>query len=103
MPDLDTDKHIDIIQEKGTQFSIKLRSNPQNGYLWKVDNFIDVEGSNILVFDKETTEPLPKYSGCYQHFFFKGDNIGKSKIHMVYKRSWEDNFYDEKYVDVTIS
>lgn len=93
----------DITQEKGSEFDIKLKANPQNGYLWKVNEFVDVEGSSILVFVKETTEPLPKYSGCYQHFYFKGDNVGKSRIHMVYKRSWEDSFYDEKFIDVNIS
>jgi predicted secreted protein len=81
---------------KGNIFEIVLKSNVHGGYLWYCDNTHEKECPLI----KDYSEPLPRYSGTKQHFLFKAQRPGNTKLHFHYKRSWESEEYAQ--VDLII-
>lgn len=80
-------------------FTITLKANTQNGYLWYTEDF-DKDKVKLI---EQIKEPLPMYSGCKQHFKFQSLESGITNISFIYKRSWETNPYNKKYFTVSIS
>lgn len=76
--------------EKGATFEIILKANPHSGYLWYYEG---TGGQRSYSLVTEEMQPLPRYSGTKQHFYFKADSVGLDTIPFVYKRIWEDAPY----------
>ena len=70
-------------------FFLSMKGNPQNGYLWSLDEMKNVE------YISDDMRPLSRYRGTIQTFHFK--SIGKEGnscyIKFIYKRSWETKPY----------
>jgi predicted secreted protein len=80
------------------EFTVTLKSNPQNGYLWYYDGKVDG-----VTFLKEVKEPLSNYTGCKQHFYFLSNTTGSFLLPFIYKRSWERIPYNQTEVNVTVN
>ena len=93
------DDHVNLSVPSASFHEISLRANPQNGYLWYLDKTV----TNGLSFSHDTMEPLSKYRGTIQHFFFDNVDPGNYMIKLLYKRSWEKNPYSTKTFTVTIT
>lgn len=92
---------IEFIESSPYQeFELVLRSNPQNGYLWYPP---DLKDDDIIILLKEIKEPLPKYTGCKQHFFFRSIKQGEKTFEFIYRRSWEEDAYQKKMYKIVIS
>jgi predicted secreted protein len=79
-------------------FNINLKANPQNGYLWYVDNI----SNNIISESNYTIETLPMYRGAIQQFSFKSIIPGTCQIQFIYKRSWENIPYAIKIIEILV-
>jgi predicted secreted protein len=79
-----------------SRIEIALKSNPQNGFMWYLDG-----NSSIVSFLDQQIEPLPRYRGSIQHFFFDVVSTGDDDIRFVYKRSWEKFPYAIKHIVVS--
>ena len=96
-----------IVVRKGETFTITLKSNPQSGYLWYFDAYLDEAGNlnknpTVQIMD-EIKEPLRNYSGSLQHFKFMATNIGITNLSFIYKRSWETTPYTVKEFEILSS
>lgn len=76
--------------QNGSTFTVVLKANPHNGYLWYIDNEVQTAG---IVLEAEKMEPLQTYSGTRQHFSFVAKDVGDYMISFTYKRSWEETSY----------
>ncbi|MFX1420307.1 MAG: protease inhibitor I42 family protein [Promethearchaeota archaeon] len=72
--------------ELGIIFKISLDSNPSTGYQWEVKfdpNYLRLEDRALVLANSKLG------GGGREHFSFKSLKYGKTKIAMLYKRSWE--------------
>jgi inhibitor of cysteine peptidase len=92
-PPLD-DKEQNITVRKGQEFTITLDSNPTSGYKWvpTFNNYM----INIISHNFQPTSPVVIGGSGKDIFTFKARNTGSTVLKMVYKRSWEQQFVDEK-------
>ncbi|MFC2048185.1 protease inhibitor I42 family protein [Chloroflexota bacterium] len=84
------------------EFIIALDSNPTTGYNWEVDYN---ESTLSLVEAKYSPDEKDKGlvgAGGTQYFQFKALKTGKTEITLVYKRSWEADFAEQKVFKVDI-
>lgn len=85
----------------GEQFIIALESNPTTGYMWEAD----FEESFLKLVQDEFQPPEDKDvvgAAGEQRFTFEGVKKGTSEVTLTYKRSWEEDFADQKVFVVSI-
>lgn len=87
----------------GDEFIVALESNPTTGYQWEVDfdeSFLE------LVLDEfepgEAEEGMVGVGGK-QKFTFEGLKAGETELTLTYKRSWEEDFAEQKVFVVSIT
>lgn len=87
----------------GDEFIVALESNPTTGYQWEVDfdeSFLE------LVLDEfepgEAEEGMVGVGGK-QKFTFEGLKAGETELTLTYKRSWEEDFAEQKVFLVSIT
>jgi len=85
----------------GKKFIIALDSNPTTGYNWEADFDEDFLKLVQDEFKPAEDEDLVG-AGGQQRFTFKGVKIGKTKVTLTYKRSWEEDFVDQKVFEVSV-
>jgi len=95
----DTSAHADITL--GEQFEIILKSNPHNGYMWYYVGDEKIHAAFALL--GEEMQPMPRYAGTRQHFFFRADVTGENTITFVYKRNWETKSYATFTMHMTVN
>ncbi len=90
---------IDVNQE----FVIALDSNPTTGYSWQ-----ESHDETMLRLVESTYEPGKEAeegmvgAGGVEYFRFEALKTGETEITMVYKRSWEEEFLEQKVFTVDI-
>ena len=85
----------------GEQFIIALDSNPTTGYSWEAK--FDEDFLRLVQDEFKPAEDKDLVgAGGEQRFTFEGANIGKTKVTLTYKRSWEEGFIDQKVFEVWI-
>lgn len=86
----------------GERFIIALESNPTTGYAWETDfdeNFLKLVQSE---FEPGEAAPSMVGVGGERRFTFKGLKEGETELTLTYKRSWEQDFADQKVFAVSI-
>lgn len=85
----------------GKKFIIALDSNPTTGYNWEAD--FDEDFLKLVQDEFKPAEDKDLVgAGGQQRFTFKGVKIGKTKVTLTYKRSWEEGFIDQKVFEVSV-
>mgnify|MGYP001035980172 CR=1 FL=1 len=95
----DPDREIEI--GVGEQFIIALESNPTTGYMWEAD----FEESFLTLVQDEFQPAEDKDvvgAGGERRFTFEGVKKGKAEVTLTYKRSWEEDFSDQKVFVVLV-
>jgi inhibitor of cysteine peptidase len=87
----------------GQQFVIALGSNPTTGYNWQ-----ESYDQTMLELVEKTYKPGEEAdngvvgAGGVEYFRFKTLNKGETEITLVYQRSWEEEFLDQKIFIINI-
>jgi len=85
----------------GEQFIIALDSNPTTGYSWEAK--FDEDFLRLVQDEFKPAEDKDLVgAGGEQRFTFEGAKIGKTRVTLTYKRSWEEGFIDQKVFEVSI-
>ncbi len=94
--------HQHIIKIKtGDNLEIALEGNPTTGYIWE-----KVEGDNTILspqgdYKYTPAKPLVGSGGKFI-FTFLGAAPGKTKLHLIYHRTFEKNVAPVKSFEVTV-
>jgi inhibitor of cysteine peptidase len=89
-----------ISSHVGNTIVITLDSNPSTGYEWIAE--FDSEYIRIIKRDYVASSILLGASGI-ERFEFKALMSGVTTLTMVYKKSWEKSFADEKIYSIQIT
>jgi len=85
----------------GKQFIIALDSNPTTGYNWEAD--FDESFLKLVQDEFKPAEDKDLVgAGGEQRFTFEGVKKGKTEVTLTYKRSWEEEFSDQKVFVVSV-
>lgn len=87
----------------GDQFIVALESNPTTGYQWEADfdqSFLRLVQDE---FEPDEAEEGMVGVGGKQRFTFEGLKTGETELTLTYKRSWEEDFADQKVFVVSIT
>ena len=87
----------------GDQFIVALESNPTTGYQWEADfdqSFLRLVQDE---FEPDEAEEGMVGVGGKQRFTFEGLKTGETELTLTYKRSWEEDFADQKVFVVSIA
>lgn len=87
----------------GGQFIVVLESNPTTGYRWEADfdeSFIKLVQDE---FEPDEVEEGMVGVGGKQRFTFEGLKTGETELTLTYKRSWEEDFAEQKVFVVSIA
>jgi inhibitor of cysteine peptidase len=85
----------------GQQFVIALGSNRTTGYSWQ-ESYDQTMLELVEKTYKEEAKQGVVGAGGVEYFRFKTLSKGETKITMVYKRSWEEEFLDQKIFIIKI-
>lgn len=87
----------------GDQFIVALESNPTTGYQWEAD----FDGSFLKLvqdeFEPDEVEEGMVGVGGKRRFTFEGLKTGETELTLTYKRSWEEDFAEQKVFVVSIA
>ncbi|MFC2056875.1 protease inhibitor I42 family protein [Chloroflexota bacterium] len=86
----------------GQEFVIALDSNPTTGYNWEVIHEEDMLSLEKEEYDPDKTEPGLVGTGGTQYYHFKALKTGETIIVVTYKRSWEEEYSEQKVFNVEI-
>ncbi|MBA7631517.1 hypothetical protein ES703_39049 [subsurface metagenome] len=87
------------------EFVIALGSNPTTGYSWQVshdETRLELVGGESTYKQGKEAEQGAVGAGGIEYFRFKALKTGETKITLVYKRPWEEEFLDQKVFTVNI-
>jgi len=87
------------------EFVIALGSNPTTGYSWQVshdETRLELVGGESTYKQSKEAEQGVVGAGGIEYFQFKALKTGETKITLVYKRLWEEEFLDQKVFTVNI-
>ena len=86
----------------GSTFTITLDSNPTTGYSWHLKEALNEK--NVKLVDNKYLVPETSQlgKGGQEAWTFKAQAKGKTKIIMVYTRSWEKDTSSAKQASYTI-
>jgi len=85
----------------GEQFIIALDSNPTTGYNWEADfdeSFLKLAQDEFKPADDKDIVG----AGGKQRITFEGVKKGKTGVTLIYKRSWEEDFAEQKVFVVSV-
>jgi len=86
--------------ELGKSFTISLVSNPTTGYRWEAR--FDRDYLELISNDFVSDSNLIGAPGV-ESFELKAIKQGQTELSMIYKRSWEDQFAEERVILVQIT
>jgi inhibitor of cysteine peptidase len=91
----------DVKLRHGEKFKIELKSEPSTGYRWHLLLF-DQNALNLLSSEYVSLFANQIVGVGVEHFSFEATTKGKTKVKMVYKRSWEKDQikFNEFLIDV---
>jgi len=87
------------------EFVIALGSNPTTGYSWQVshdETRLELVGGESTYKQGKEAEQGVVGAGGIEYFRFKALKTGETKVTLVYKRPWEEEFLDQKVFTVNI-
>ena len=87
------------------EFIIALESNPTTGYSWQAsydETALELVGGESTYEPGEASQEDLVGAGGTESFRFKALKAGETDITMVYKRSWEEYFAEQKVFTVDI-
>ncbi|MCD6600347.1 MAG: protease inhibitor I42 family protein [Dehalococcoidia bacterium] len=87
----------------GDEFIVALDSNPTTGYQWEADfdeSFLELV---LDEFEPGEAEEGMVGAGGEQKFTFEGLKAGETELTLTYKRSWEEDFAEQKVFVVSIT
>ncbi len=102
-PEEYTDAGQEIEIGVGDQFIVVLESNPTTGYRWEADfdeSFLKLVQDE---FEPDEAEEGMVGVGGKQRFTFEGLKTGETELTLTYKRSWEEDFAEQKVFVVSIA
>jgi len=96
-----TDPSQEIEVGAGKQFIIALDSNPTTGYNWEAD--FDESFLKLVQDEFKPAEDKDLVgAGGEQRLTFEGVKKGKTGVTLIYKRSWEEDFAEQKVFIVSV-
>lgn len=87
----------------GDRFIVALESNPTTGYQWEADfdeSFLELV---LDEFEPGEAEEGMVGAGGEQKLTFEGLKAGGTELTLTYKRSWEEDFAEQKVFVVSIT
>lgn len=96
-----TDQNKTIVTITGNQFTITLPANPTTGYEWNANfnsTFVNLVENKFIPATGEGKVGV----GGEQLFTFIALKTGTTDITLIYKRSWEQNFVDQRIFTINI-
>jgi len=87
----------------GDQFIVVLESYPTTGYLWEAgfdQSFLKLVRDE---FEPDEAEEGMVGVGGKQRFTFEGLKTGETELTLTYKRSWEDDFAEQRVFVISIA
>ncbi|MGV8057055.1 MAG: protease inhibitor I42 family protein [Smithellaceae bacterium] len=91
-----------IKMSRGDNLEITLEGNPTTGYIWE-----KVEGDSAILFQQGNYKYIPAKpslvgSGGKFVFTFRGAAAGRTKLHVIYHRTFEKNTAPVKTFEITV-
>ena len=87
----------------GDRFIVALESNPTTGYQWEAgfdESFLELV---LDEFELGEAEEGMVGAGGEQKLTFEGLKAGETELTLTYKRSWEEDFAEQKVFVVSIT
>lgn len=87
----------------GDEFIVALESNPTTGYQWEAD--FDESFLNLVLdkFEPGEAEEGMVGVGGERKLTFEGLKAGETELTLTYKRSWEEDFAEQKVFLISIT
>ena len=90
----------EIKVNSGQEFAISLKANPTTGYNWEAEFDESILKLKEKIFEPDSSAVIG--GGGKDKFVFLPIKTGKTEIIMLYKRSWENSYVEEKVFWINI-